>query len=163
MVTDSKQSTALLLGYTGVAPFVASALYVAWFAASGNSFAAHVAFIGLAYGAVILSFVGALHWAYALHRAELGGGAFIRSVVPAFIAWISLCVALLVPGGFGVHAFAAALMIGSFLAHLRADYALNRAFKETIVPTWFLKLRLHLTAVACASLAVIGVCAVAVK
>ncbi len=163
MVTDSKQSTALLLGYTGVAPFIACALYVAWFTATGGYFAAHVAFVGLAYGAVILSFVGALHWAYALHRIELGSGAFVRSIIPAFIAWVSLCIALLVPGGFGVHAFAAALMIASFIAHLRADYALNRAFKEAIVPSWFLKMRLHLSAVACLSLTVIAVCALAVK
>jgi hypothetical protein len=163
MTNESKQNTALLLGYTGTAPLVACAIYVAWFALSGQHFAAHVAFVGLAYGAVILSFVGALHWAHALHRPELGAGSLVRSVIPALVAWISLCIALLVPGGFGVHAFAAALLIASFLEHLRADYALHRTHNEKIVPAWFLRLRLHLTAVVCVSLGVIAACALAVR
>lgn len=163
MMNESKQFAAKLLGYAGLAPFVATAIYVAWFALTAQFFAAHVAFVGLAYGATILSFVGALHWAHAMHHQRLGVGSLIRSVVPSLVAWLALCIALLVPGGFGVHAFAGALLMGCLLDHLRADRALHRQYGEAIVPAWFYRLRVHLTLAACACLLVISLSAIFVK
>jgi hypothetical protein len=65
------------------------------------------------YGAVILSFVGALHWGFAMTvqdmSAEQGRDRFIWSVIPALIAWIATL--LLMPLG-------CLLLVIGFVVHL---------------------------------------------
>lgn len=100
----------------------------------------------VAYGAVILSFVGALHWGFAMTlpnlREQRRRIAFIWSVVPALLAWAGL---LLAP------ALGAALMIVAFLAQYAQDRNLS---KHGTLPGWYLPLRLRLTAIACVCLAI---------
>jgi precorrin-6B methylase 2 len=132
------------LGYGGLIPFVLLA------AAAGLGGArAPLSRALFAYGAVILSFVGALHWGFAMTLRDLPVSrrktVFIWSVVPALLAWVAL---LLAP------APAAAVMILGFLAHYRRDVELART---TALPAWYLPLRLRLTTVACACLALGGV------
>lgn len=102
----------------------------------------------LAYGAVILSFVGALHWGFAMTLRDLPArsrnAAFLWSVVPALLAWVAL---VLPP------APAAALLIVGFLAQYRRDVALAR---RAALPVWYLPLRMRLTTVACLSLVLGG-------
>jgi SAM-dependent methyltransferase len=101
------------------------------------------------YGAVILSFVGALHWGFAMTLHELPASrrnaAFVWSVVPALLAWVALALS---------PATAAALLILGFLAQYGQDVALKRV---ATLPAWYLPLRLRLTTVACLSLALGGV------
>ncbi len=100
----------------------------------------------LSYGAVILSFVGALHWGFAMGLGTLSASQqnalFIWSVVPSLLAWP----ALLLSGAFG-----SAMLIVGFAAHYAQDIRLAR---QVALPPWFLPLRLRLTATACACLAV---------
>jgi hypothetical protein len=100
----------------------------------------------VAYGAVILSFVGALHWGFAMTLPNLRDPrrriAFIWSVVPALLAWVGL---LLAP------ALGAALMIVAFLTQYAQDRNLS---KHGTLPRWYLPLRLRLTAIACVCLAI---------
>jgi hypothetical protein len=100
----------------------------------------------VAYGAVILSFVGALHWGFAMTLPNLREPrrriAFIWSVVPALLAWVGL---LLAP------ALGAALMIVAFLAQYAQDRNLS---KHGTLPGWYLPLRLRLTGIACVCLAI---------
>lgn len=83
--------TAWLLGLAGLLPFAGAAL--AFFAApdSWRGFAEGAL---IAYGAVILSFLGAVHWGLALRapveEAPMGPGRLTLGVVPALIGWVSL-------------------------------------------------------------------------
>ena len=133
------------LGYGGLLPFVvlAAAAVVAHF--GGQSPPAWNAAL-LAYGAAILSFVGALHWGFAM---TLGGmnpaqrtASFVWSVVPALVAWV----ALLTP-----PMAATALLVAGFCVHYWRD---RRLAAHADLPGWYLPTRLRLTVVACLCLCV---------
>ena len=130
------------LGYGGLLPFVGLAL-AAWIAPGERPLAQQAL---LAYGAIILSFVGALHWGFAIALPQLAPGqrtaAFAWSVVPALLAWP----ALLLPVQVGVL-----LLVVGFAAHLAQDW---RLAARAALPGWYLPMRLHLTVIASASLLV---------
>ena len=135
------------LAYGGLIPFVA-------LAAASWLDPAHVATWVpglLAYGAVILSFVGALHWAFAMVHPQLQDvpkhALYLWSVVPALLGWLAL---MMVPKA------GALLLIAGLLAHYRQDLRLARVIS---LPVWFVPLRLRLTVVACLCLAVVFVTA----
>lgn len=99
-----------------------------------------------AYGAIILSFVGALHWGFAMSLRGLNdsqrSAAFIWSVVPALLAWP----ALLMPA-----ILAAPLLIAGFVANSLRDRHLGR---QAELPAWYLPLRFRLSGVACVCLGI---------
>lgn len=128
------------LGYGGLLPFV----FVALAAILDENHASEWTQALQAYGAIILSFVGALHWGFAMNLPELGhkarSFAFVWSVVPALIAWPALLVA---------PVLAVPLLISGFIANYVRDRHLSRCAD---LPSWYLPLRLRLTCVACACL-----------
>jgi len=131
---------ALLLGAGGLMPFVGLALL-----AAVGPVASHVYWLTALsyYGAVILAFVGALHWAYAVKRGVEGQEAWLQygaSVLPALLAWLSLL--------FPVWT-ALQLQAGALLACYAFDRAMNGVDP---VPPWFLRLRAVLSGVAALSL-----------
>ena len=136
----SLQHTANWLGYGGLIPFLVLT--------PASLLDAHHAWTWsdalFAYGAIILSFIGALHWGFAMVLPGLDASRRVRtliwSVVPALIAWPAL---LLAP------AEAAALMISGFVLHYVQD---RRLVRIAALPSWYLPLRLRLSAVACISL-----------
>jgi uncharacterized membrane protein len=134
-----------LLGYGGLLPFIFLALLIPLSLDYRPLFA--IALVN--YGAVILSFVGALHWGFAMTvqdlSAEQGSDRFIWSVIPALIAWI----ATLLPMPLGCL-----LLVIGLVVHLRQDRQLLRV---TSLPAWYLpmRLRLTLTASVCLLLAAI--------
>ena len=93
-----------------------------------------------AYGAIILSFIGALHWGLAMSLPELSerqrSAWFAWSVVPALIAWPAL---LFSPP------LAAPLLVVGFIAHYLQD---RRLAPQATLPGWYLPLRLRLSSVA---------------
>lgn len=133
MAAERIPAPALVLGGTGLIPFVAATLLlllgpVAW---EGTAVAALQG-----YAAVILSFVGAVHWGLALgvtdqeHRQRL----WYWSVVPALLAWV----ALLLP---------ALPAVGLLLCGFGAQYAADRsACRLGLLPVWYQRLRRGLTA-----------------
>lgn len=133
------------LGYGGLVPFVA--LAVATLASSANH-ALPLSDALIAYGAVILSFVGALHWAFAMTFDEMTvrqrNHSFAWSVVPPLLAWPALML------GAGV---ASVILVTGFLAHYGQDRRLARI---AALPAWYLPLRTRLTVVASISLLVGG-------
>jgi len=138
-----KRTPALVawLGYGGLIPFVALALA----AAAGGPYAEASGCALRAYGAVILSFVGALHWGFAMLSGEMPrperNRAYAWSVIPALLAWAALLSAPTV---------SCALLAAGFALH----YGMDRLFAEhNTLPAWYLPLRLKLTAVACLCLA----------
>ena len=133
------------LGYGGLLPFFG--LLVAVILDPHHR--AYWADAQTAYGAIILSFVAALHWAFAMTLEALGerqrNRIFVWSVVPPLVGWFAL---LLPP------LFADGLLVSAFAAHYWFDRRLVRSTQA--LPGWYLALRLHLTAAACFSLLAAG-------
>lgn len=129
------------LGYGGLLPFLA--LAVASAADVHHRLAWSDVLVG--YGAVILSFVGALHWGFAMLGDGLTPGerrgTYVWSVVPALLAW---------PATWLSAPLACPLLIAGFVAHYLQDRRLARSLD---LPAWYLPLRGRLTLVASLALA----------
>jgi hypothetical protein len=138
---DNGRSAALWLGYLGLIPFVAGAAL----AFTGDPPLRDLAVRAvIAYGAVILSFVGAIHWGVALNAGEARAGTlYIVSVLPSLVAWL----ALLFNPRTGL-----VLLIAAFLLVWLYERA---ALWPKLFPAWFATLRTRLTAVAAAILALL--------
>ena len=79
---------ALGLGYAGLIPFIGLAL-AAWLSEGSDRVRSAMALV--AYGASILSFLGAIHWGFAMRAAsEKPNALLVWGVVPSLIAWIAL-------------------------------------------------------------------------
>lgn len=128
------------LGYGGLLPFVVPAALM-WAVPGWQSWL-HPALLD--YGAVILSFVGALHWGRAMALPEQpgtpAGGMYAWSVVPSLLAWLALLVDA---------RWAGTLLVAGFAAHWVQDLRLSRRVE---LPRWYLGLRTRLSLLACASL-----------
>ena len=97
------------------------------------------------YGAVILAFVGALQWGYAVTSQMSGAQAWVRygwSVLPALVGFLSLQF----PVSAGLRVQAAALIV---------SVVVDRAFAASYAtPAWLMPVRYLLTTVGAACLAV---------
>lgn len=130
------------LAYGGLIPFIALT--------AASLMDPHRSGIGqhllLNYGAVILSFVGALHWGFAMSALAMSerkrNVCFAWSVVPALLAWVALSIDPLV---------GSALMAAGFAIHYLQDWRLVR---HVGLPAWYLPMRLRLSVVAALSLIV---------
>lgn len=119
--------TALLTGYAGLLPFALGlGLVLAGWSEAGRT-------ILVSYGAIILSFVGAVHWGLALSSRTDQRLTYAAGVVPALVGWA----ALLLPVLAGLLLLAAGL-IGWRVFEGRVQHAR--------FPDWFDRLRTHLTA-----------------
>ncbi len=140
-------SSARWLGIGGVLPFAGLAM-----AAVLDPLHAQVWQQALmAYGAIILSFVGALHWGFAMTAAGLDDSErsqrFVWSVMPALIAWAALLVL-----EFSILLAVGLLLLGFWL-HLLQDRVL---VQRAELPRWYMPLRLGLTTAASLAIAVGG-------
>lgn len=128
-------------GYVGLLPFVVATAVLAIGADEWHDWARQAL---LGYGAVILGFLGAVHWGLALREPPLlhlrhyfGWG-----VLPALVGWL----ALLLPPRPG---------IGLLIAGYALQYAADRhATVQDALPVWYERLRLRLSKVVLVSLAV---------
>jgi uncharacterized membrane protein len=146
MMNQTNPRSPLLLGYSGLIPIVIPTILLfvdiqRW----------HIwLHLLLSYAAIILSFIGALHWAYAMTLSQLTPAqrrnTFVWSVIPALVAWVAL----------SLNPFYALLLMAVFfvLAFVR-DYGLAKLVE---LPRWYMPLRLHLTIVltACLLISAIG-------
>jgi hypothetical protein len=133
---DARPSVVAWLGYGGLIPFLA--LAVLSFVDRERAVFWHASL--RAYGAVILSFVGAMHWGFAMTHPELSprqrNAAFAWSVAPALVAFLALVVK---------SALGDIVLAAGFAAHYWGDL---RLAASTALPAWYLPLRLRLSAVA---------------
>ncbi|MBM4228291.1 MAG: DUF3429 domain-containing protein [Gammaproteobacteria bacterium] len=131
---------ARLLGLSGLIPFVLPAFVIHLAPELGDL---DWRSLQADYGAVILSFVGALHWGYALQSGISGPSAWLRygwSVIPALLAWL----ALQCPPEIGLR-----LLAGGLVCAVLVDRGLLSAVS---LPNWFMQLRYQLTTIAALSL-----------
>ena len=140
-VSGTTPPTARVLGYAGLIPFVAGAL-ATW--ALGDEPRAAAAFALAGYGAVIVSFLGGIHWGLGFLRGD--AVRFVWGVVPSLVAWP----ALLLPPAAGLALLAAMLVV---------CYVVDRRVYPAYDLQRWLPLRLHLSAVAaaCCAAGAIGV------
>lgn len=126
------------LGYAGLLPFVACVLGVVLLDAAARAFAVQAL---VAYGAVILSFLGAVHWGLLLRAGE--GQVQSRlafGVVPALAGWV----ALLLP-----EREALALLVVAFGGFWLYEH---RLVGSRLLPLDYLRLRRSLSLAVCALL-----------
>jgi len=136
----------LWLGLTGALPFVFGLVAYAsggiWIVSEDLALRATVA-----YGAVILSFLGGVRWGMGLllSNPETRDARFALSVIPSLIGWV----AVLLP------AFPALVMLAvSFAAQGAWDVG---DAEDDGAPPWFGHLRTMLTALVCSLLSVMAV------
>lgn len=120
------------VGYAGLVPFVAALL---GFLLGGDGREEYFARQFIAYGAVILSFVGAVHWGIALGSGAMRVMRLSFSILPALLAWA----ALLLP-----TAPAAWLLLAGFV--LLRGWEASPPVAGTL-PHWYRALRTRLTTV----------------
>lgn len=126
------------LGYLGLLPFLAALLGVGLLPGYGQrAFAQQLA---LAYGAGILSFVGAVHWGLALGRWGWSTGVALGSILPSVVA----TAALLVGGQRGLALLVAGFGLFWIYEHRRLGDRL---------PPDYLRLRRNLSVAVCSLLA----------
>jgi hypothetical protein len=140
---------AWLLGLAGLLPFLGAGLL-----ALGNDPVAAGRGLGalVAYGAVILAFLGGVHWGTALaepvgypapqtagiQRARLGLG-----VVPSLVGWVALLLPQALPEPSGAWA-ALALLIAGFAGTTTVE---SRAARRGLLPRRYMLLRWLLSAI----------------
>lgn len=134
-------ASAKWLGYTGLIPFVVASICTFLF--RGNPELQDLSGTALlAYGAVILSFLGGIRWGTALSEPDKTDQMrqLILSVLPSLLGWLCLLIPEYTP--------ALILLAFGFAGQLYFD--LRSAATEQL-PAWFGKLRVQLTvgAVVC--------------
>ena len=122
---------ALWLGASGAIPFIGLALAAHLLE---PSLASRATFALLAYGAVILSFLGGVQWGFAAPDSQDLPRRLLMSVVPSLVGWA----ALFLTGQAGFL-----LLIIAFALVLLIDW---QAHKQSKSPPWYILLRVPLTA-----------------
>ena len=135
MTIQTRDLLPRLLGYLGLLPILASTMLMIFDPLHLMLWAN----ILITYAVVILSFLGALHWAFAMVIKDLlitkRNEMFMWSVTPSLVAWI----ALFVPQTFGF------LFLSFFFVFaLVMDIKLA---KLAHLPAWYIPMRLRLTMV----------------
>jgi hypothetical protein len=117
-----------LLTYAGLIPFVAATIAV-WLGEAGAQFVLQ------SYGAIILSFLGGIHWGRALGAQNIHAiPLLISSNVMALVAWLSL----LLTTPYLIYS----ILMACFAIQYQTDRALT---KLGIITPAFLRLRAHAT------------------
>ena len=132
------ESTAKLLGYAGLIPFLTFSVGC-WLPLP---FVSDSLSVLIAYAAVILAFMGAVHWGAAMSRDNNQGYQYLLvSVVPALAAWI----ALMLPALAGL-----VILLSSFILLYLYDRAVQHSQG---FPSWYIPMRTNLTLVVTLCLA----------
>lgn len=138
---------AIALGVAGLIPFVG--LGILALASPNDTDAMRYLLALVAYGAVILAFLGGVHWGFVLHPAALPEGLSAGErrdaarlglgVVPSLIGWGALLTPLL-----GVPEIGLAILIVGFLATIGTEAQLRR---RGFVPAGYMVLRYALSTI----------------
>ena len=137
MTLSGNERIAKILGYAGLIPFIIFSIR-SWIEIP---YLHNTIFVLITYAAIILSFMGAIHWGMAMSKTDNKQNKyFITSVIPALAAWFSL----LIPEFFSLIV----LLIG-FILLISYDLAVE---KPQGFPNWYIPMRIKLTFVVLLSL-----------
>jgi hypothetical protein len=129
---SGNQNIARLLGYSGLIPFISFSI-ASWFTLP---FDIDAIAILIAYAAIILSFMGAIHWGIAMSLAgENRSKYFVASILPALVAWCSLLLA---------QSYALIILLTGFTLLIAFDVSSEKAQR---FPHWYLPMRIRLTTI----------------
>ncbi|MEM6903010.1 MAG: DUF3429 domain-containing protein [Pseudomonadota bacterium] len=153
---------AAVMGYGGLLPFALAALGI-W--VLPVSIATFVVSAQIFYAAIIIGFLGAVHWGWAIGRdfdvPTTSWEPYAWGVTPAVLAWIIVVLSAFPTGtapGDTVLALdqTVSLMMALLLLTLLVDLKRSRNTEGDIArwPAWYRRLRWHLTIGAVASLAI---------
>jgi hypothetical protein len=118
--------TALRLGHAGVVPFVVGAALV-WVV---NAEAHEYATLALAaYAALVISFLGGIHWGLAMTQSAPPASLFVWGVAPTLLAWV----AVMMPPRSGLVLDGVLLIAGYLVGH-RCAGVLSRCGRCLSVP-----------------------------
>ena len=137
----SLPSIAMLLGIAGLIPFIVCGLG-ALANQPPNDERSLLALV--AYGGVILAFLGGVHWGFGLDAAgsapaDIQSARFGLGVLPSLVGWVAVLLGLL---GFG--RFALALLVLGFILTTIVE---ARASRQGYVPKGYMGLRWVLSAI----------------
>ena len=125
-------TTAKILGYAGLIPFVLFSIG-SWVPLPLVHDAVAIL---IAYAAVILSFIGAVHWGVVMSNSEdRHSMQLLASVVPSLVGWIALLIPV-IP--------ALIILLLGFIIHILYDWSMH---KKLVFPEWYLPMRIWLTSV----------------
>ncbi len=145
-MTRRLPTAALLLGLAGLIPFIGCGL--AAVSPGSPEQAARAMLALIAYGAVILAFLGGVHWGFVLEHPTDGAAdpnnrrenaRLILGVVPSLIGWVALLAPFL-----GGQEVALAILIAGFVATIATESRLRRG---GLVPPGYMMLRWALSVV----------------
>ncbi len=135
---SGNEKIAKALGYAGLIPFIIFS-FGSWFSLPYITDAIQIL---IAYAAIILTFMGAIHWGVAMSSSdEKRGRYFIASVIPALVAWLALLFPAL---------FALAILLVGFILLIAYDLAVE---KSQEFPDWYIPMRTKLTSIVTLCLA----------
>ena len=129
LLIDAKSPVATRLGMLALLPFALGAVLV-WFVRADAH--PHVAAALSAYAAVVVAFLGGVHWGFGFTQAAPAPRLFVWGVVPALVAWV----AVLMPP------YAGLVIHGAMLA---ACYAVDRKVYPAHGAAAWLTLRFRLS------------------
>ncbi len=132
---------ALAWGWAGVIPFVALTAAIILASLSWKLIATTIL---VPYGAIILTFMGGVHWGVVMNRSQTGALLYSSGIMPSLFAVGSILVPSL---------FAIPLLIAGFIVLLIYDLWLVRT---AILPKWYGQLRIQLTAAVVACLLIVA-------
>ncbi|GAA5933156.1 hypothetical protein JCM3775_002547 [Rhodotorula graminis] len=118
-------------------PTLSPAVDAGYDAAAANALLEHAELLQIQYGAIILSFMGAVHWGFewAKYGGTKGNRRYLLGVVPVLAGWGSL----LIPGQ-----MALVTQWGAFFAQWYMD---QKATTKGWVPKWYATYRFWLTSI----------------
>ena len=122
--------TAKTLGYAGLIPFVIFSIG-SW---TTLPYIADSTQILISYAAIILSFMGAIHWGVTISNVEAYHDKnLVVSVMPALAAWLALLLPVI---------FALIILFVGFILLIAYELAVA---KSQALPNWYISMRIRLT------------------
>ncbi len=129
---SSPTTAALRLGHAGLLPFVVGAALVWGVRPDAHPY---VTVALSAYASVIVSFLGGIHWGFAMRRSDAPASLAGWGVVPSLVAWVAVV----------MPPYAGLVVLGAMLV---ACYLVDRRVYPAQGAAGWLTLRFRLTAVA---------------
>ena len=132
----------VILGWAGIFPFLFSTILVL----INSEFENQARVMGLLYSAIILCFLGSVHWGYLLNIRKTNNIVWFWGVVTPLLAWISLGLIVIIEW----HEVSSLLLSIGLIISLIID---NKKFNSL---KWYLNLRKKLTFFAITSTLING-------